>query len=229
MGRQIVFHIPHRIATPISWSSKPGLFGQKYWIKWTDGSYRRCSHDTILKYAGRLIMDEDLKLADRLARHAVGAVNELEDDLFAAHEAITRLHATITQMTNAIDGLEFQLNEARAEIERLKSDVSDLVRAGSDEATENERLVKERDDWKERALDRGVVGANWMDRAIAAEAQRDAAREALRPFAVWAQKMPAGAAPRFGYEIASILAQAAVCRHLTGEHFRAASRTLEGE
>ena len=89
-----------------------------------------------------LIMDEDLKLADRLARHAVGAVNELEDDLFAAHEAITRLHATITQMTNTIDGLEFQLNEARAEIEALKSDVSDLVRAGSDEATENERLRK---------------------------------------------------------------------------------------
>ena len=29
---------------------------------------------------------------------------------------------------------------AEAEIERLKSDVSDLVRAGSDEATENERL-----------------------------------------------------------------------------------------
>jgi hypothetical protein len=38
-------------------------------------------------------MDEDLKLADDLARLAVGEVNELEDALFAAHEAIIRLSA----------------------------------------------------------------------------------------------------------------------------------------
>lgn len=52
MMARLPFVLPPRIATPISWSSKPGLFGQKYWIKWTDGSYRRCSHDTILKNAG---------------------------------------------------------------------------------------------------------------------------------------------------------------------------------
>jgi hypothetical protein len=33
-----------------------------------------------------------------------------------------------------------RLSEAEAEVERLKSDVTDLVRAGSDEATENARL-----------------------------------------------------------------------------------------
>ena len=82
------------------------------------------------------------------------------------------------------------ITRLHAEIEALKSDVSDLVRAGSDEATENERL-----------------------------------REALRPFAVWAQKMP-DVVPEFGHDIANILAQAAVNGHLTGEHFRAASRTL---
>ena len=38
------------------------------------------------------------------------------------------------------------ITRLHAEIEALKSDVSDLVRAGSDEATENERLVKERDE-----------------------------------------------------------------------------------
>ena len=87
-------------------------------------------------------MDEDLKLVDQLLFEATrGYMTSVARDVMAkAAATITRLHATITQMTNAIDGLEFQLNEARAEIEALKSDVSDLVRAGSDEATENERL-----------------------------------------------------------------------------------------
>ena len=102
-------------------------------------------------------MDEDLKLIEQLRQNSgVSALGRL-----MGHAA-----TTITRL--------------RAEIEALKSDVSDFVRAGSDEATENERLVKERDEWKERALDRGVVGANWMDRAIAAEAQRDAALKALK-------------------------------------------------
>jgi FtsZ-binding cell division protein ZapB len=104
-------------------------------------------------------MDEDLKLANRLLKPSPVSMTIPSNIAARAAEAITRLHA---------------------EIEALKSDVSDLVRAGSDEATENERLVKERDEWKERALDRGVVGANWMDRAIAAEAQRDAALKALK-------------------------------------------------
>lgn len=77
-------------------------------------------------------MDEDLKLVDKLLFEATaGHMTSVTRDVMAqAADAITRLHATITQMTNAIDGLEFQLNEARAEIEALKSDVSDLVRAG---------------------------------------------------------------------------------------------------
>jgi hypothetical protein len=37
---------------------------------------------------------------------------------------ITRLHAEITQRDNTIDGLEFQLNQARAESEALKSDAA---------------------------------------------------------------------------------------------------------
>ena len=60
-------------------------------------------------------------------------------DSWAAAATITRLHA---------------------EIEALKSDVSDLVRAGSDEATENERLVKERDEARE--LIAGPMA--WLDR-----------------------------------------------------------------
>jgi hypothetical protein len=32
-------------------------------------------------------------------------------------------------------------------------------------------LEAERDEWKERALERGVVGANWMDRATTSEAR----------------------------------------------------------
>ena len=39
-----------RIQVPISWYSKPGWFGQRYWIKWTDGKYRRCSKETIINY-----------------------------------------------------------------------------------------------------------------------------------------------------------------------------------
>ena len=59
-------------------------------------------------------MDEDLKLVERL-RARVSNPTLMEE----AVATITRLHA---------------------EIEALKSDVSDLVRAGSDEATEVERL-----------------------------------------------------------------------------------------
>lgn len=67
------------------------------------------------------IMDEDLKLADKLLFEATaGYMTSVTRDVMAeAAATITHLHA---------------------EIEALKSDVSDLVRAGSDEATENERL-----------------------------------------------------------------------------------------
>ena len=62
-------------------------------------------------------MDEDLKLIEHLRQNSgVSALGRL-----MGHAA-----TTITRL--------------RAEIEALKSDVSDLVRAGSDEATENERL-----------------------------------------------------------------------------------------
>lgn len=154
-------------------------------------------------------MDDDLKLVERLKNGAIEAGYHGYDGtvLQEASKAITRLHA---------------------EIEALKSDVSDLVRAGSDEATENERLVKERDEANVRVRAITEVLNFSAEQTQTAEAQRDAALEALRPFAVWAQKMPDGVAPKFGYEIASILAQAAVNGDLTGEHFRAARRTLEG-
>ncbi len=49
--------------------------------------------------------DEDLKLADSLAQHAIGAVNELEDDLTAAAAAIRRLISCRTAYQNTIDRL----------------------------------------------------------------------------------------------------------------------------
>ena len=179
-------------------------------------------------------MDDDLKLVERLndeaeffspnipTRPIRAALSEVDcrhldgvsDLLSNAATTITRLHAEITQMTNTIDGLEFQLNEARAEIERLESDVSDLVRAGSDEATENERLVKERDEAladnaklrmmmeareklgeafgvdmhknaTEAALEFAQREIDAIARAETAEAQRDVALEALRPFVLF--------------------------------------------
>ena len=70
-------------------------------------------------------MDEDLKLTRRLRNwRTISDFTEIDRLIAATDATITRLHA---------------------ENEALKSDVSDLVRAGSDEATENERLVKERD------------------------------------------------------------------------------------
>ena len=164
-------------------------------------------------------MDEDLKLVERLKNGAIEAGYHGYDGtvLQEASKAITRLHA---------------------EIEALKSDVSDLVRAGSDEATENERLVKERDEalaeiarrdavakakWGDQADEHSeaisaahptytklfepynralaMIGnrhgkyelvnlANWLlVRAETAEAQRDAALEALRPFANAAERI----------------------------------------
>ena len=101
-------------------------------------------------------MDEDLKLVERL-RARVSNPTLMEE----AAATITRL---------------------RDEIEALKSDVSDLVRAGSDEATENERLVKERDEalkssayWFERHCDDTAA----LDDMRTLTAQRNAALEAL--------------------------------------------------
>ena len=166
-------------------------------------------------------MDEDLKLVERLEHRAKEhrALFGSAKDFHVMEEAaatITRLRATITQMTNTIDGLEFQRNDAWSEIETLKSDVSDLVRAGSDEATENERLVKERDtalfqaesianytaafygppeNWQPMTGDlngllsqisNAVTGLALASRAETAEAQRDAALEALSLLAsIW--------------------------------------------
>jgi FtsZ-binding cell division protein ZapB len=124
-------------------------------------------------------MNEDLKLTAEVMQASGGWVDR--------PTAIDRLHEAITRL--------------RAEIEALKSDVSDLVRAGSDEATENERLVKERDEalaeialWNGKAValesdELDGLAAKWprvvkvmLDaerRAETAEAQRDAALEAL--------------------------------------------------
>ena len=91
-----------------------------------------------------LIMDEDLKLARDLGgvanllahRRSTGdnVVKAGTDQAITvcreAAATITRLHATITQMTNTIDGLEFQLNEARAEIKALKPGSHEAVEAG---------------------------------------------------------------------------------------------------
>ena len=85
-------------------------------------------------------MDEDLKLVAELdtANHGTATAPVGSDEWHTlvdrvtreASEVITRLHATITQMTNAIDGLEFQLNEARAEIKALKPGSHEAVEAG---------------------------------------------------------------------------------------------------
>ena len=194
-------------------------------------------------------MDDDLKLVERLADYGLRWAELAQGSQFttidsqmlgdqarmnaAAATAITRLHA---------------------EIEALKSDVSDLVRAGSDEATENERLVKERDEAladnaklrrmmeareklgeafgvdmhknaTEIALEFAQREINATIRAETAEAQRDAALAALRPFAECAK-----------HHIGEGESSAETFRHcasgshrVTVGHFRAASRTLEGE
>ena len=74
-------------------------------------------------------MDDDLTLVEEVDNEMAGREPGFAD---ARGELLFRCAATITRL--------------HAENEALKSDVSDLVRAGSDEATENERLVKERDE-----------------------------------------------------------------------------------
>ena len=102
-------------------------------------------------------MDEDLKLIEQLRQNSgVSALGRL-----MGHAA-----TTITRL--------------RAEIEALKSDVSDLVRAGSDEATENERLVRERDEALSHHFEALKVYSATTTRAETAEAQRDAALKALK-------------------------------------------------
>ena len=51
--------------------------------------------------------------------------------------------------------------------------------------------------------------------------------EALRPFAVWADKMP-DVVPELSADIMNVLRFAVANGHLTGAHFRAASRALGG-
>ena len=90
-------------------------------------------------------MDDDLKLVAELSAIA-------DQDFVAEYvcNAAAKAAATITRL--------------HAEIEALKSDVADLVRAGSDEATENEQLVKERDDaLAEIARRDAVATARWHD------------------------------------------------------------------
>ena len=157
-------------------------------------------------------MDDDLKLVDQLLFEATaGHMTSVTRDVMAnAAEAITRL---------------------RAEIEDLKSDVSDLVRAGSDEATENERLVREREGCslgvgcyevgicfamsqgqpdrcgRTPSPDQREIDA--IARAEAAEAQRDAALGGLRDIKAYIEHQGD--------------------RATVADIARAASRTLEGE
>jgi len=67
-------------------------------------------------------MDEDLKLADHLARLAVGEVNELEDALFAASEAIIRLSAAAER--------ERELREALRGAKRAENEWADMATNG---------------------------------------------------------------------------------------------------
>jgi len=52
-------------------------------------------------------------------------------------------------------------------------------------------------------------------------------KEALQPFAVWADKMP-NVVPELSADIMNVLRFAVANGHLTGAHFRAASRALGG-
>jgi hypothetical protein len=78
------------------------------------------------------MMNDDLKLAEQLRHRAnehrafFGSAKDFHM-MEEAAEAITRLHAEITQRDNTIDGLEFQRNEALSEIGRLKSDAAAVM------------------------------------------------------------------------------------------------------
>ena len=112
-------------------------------------------------------MDEDLKLVNRLLKPSPVSMTIPSNIAARAAEAITRL---------------------RAEIEALKSDVSDLVRAGSDEATENERLVKERDSLIATVAEHITARSERCAERDVARAQRDTALEALRAIEVEATR-----------------------------------------
>ena len=69
------------------------------------------------------------------------SLDEATSATMMAEMRADKLMAEVERLKGATSmSLLDRLSEAEAEVERLKSDVDDLVRAGSDEATENARL-----------------------------------------------------------------------------------------
>lgn len=113
-------------------------------------------------------MDDELKLVEEL-----DAANAALASLAAYGE--DALLVPVSLATRAIAKAAPAITHLHAEIEALKSDVDELVRAGSDEATENERLVKERDEANVRVRAITEVLNFSAEQTQKAEAQRDAA------------------------------------------------------
>ncbi len=202
-------------------------------------------------------MDEDLKLTERLRQKAI----DLRLGDYYRSGGVGKSAVVADEKARIFEEAAEAITRLRAEIEALKSDVSDLVRAGSDEATEVERLVKERDELRadnaklrrmmeareklgeafgvdmhknatEIALEFAQREINATTRAETAEAQRDAALEALKASreglsiaAGWARSKPDSQRARDKIKrgldaIREVLNPAKAAR--------AASRTLEG-
>lgn len=81
-------------------------------------------------------MDDELKLVERLRQKAI----DLRLGDYYRSGGVGKSAVVADEKARILDEAAAAITRLHAEIEALKSDVSDLVRAGSDEATENERL-----------------------------------------------------------------------------------------
>lgn len=81
-------------------------------------------------------MDDELKLVERLRQKAI----DLRLGDYYRSGGVGKSAVVADEKARILDEAAATITRLHAEIEALKSDVSDLVRAGSDEATENERL-----------------------------------------------------------------------------------------
>jgi hypothetical protein len=164
--------------------------------------------------ARRIVTDEGV-YPDATCQEAAATITQLEGEKNYAWQEKKNAEAYLKpERANAIAA------EARAE----------AAEATLAEATSATMMAEMRADKLMAEVERlkGVTSVSLLDRLSAAAERERELVEALRPFAVWAERMPEGS-----YEVTSdiinVVGNAIANGHLTGAHFRNAARVVQAK
>jgi hypothetical protein len=174
---------------------------------------------------------------EALLNEAAATITRLEGERDAALKDNKKLRMMMEAREKLQDafGVDMHQNAADTALEFAQREIDAVARAEAAEATLAEAtsatmMAEIRADKLMAEVERlkRVTSVSLLSRlSEAAERERELV-EALRPFAVWAERMP-DVVPEFARVISKVVQIAIANGHLTGAHFRNAARALQAK